>query len=81
MVYRFLLFQTKLIWSEAATIGALQKQVFLKISQYSQENTSVRVSHTSLRTPFFTEHFWTTGSFWCYPGASQGVNLIVRNIS
>ena len=30
--------------AEAATRGVLQKKMFLKVSQYSQENTCVRVS-------------------------------------
>ena len=32
------------IWSEAATEGSLQKKVFLKIPQNSQESTCGRVS-------------------------------------
>ena len=32
------------IYSEAATRGVLEKKVFLKISQNSQENTRTRVS-------------------------------------
>ena len=31
-------------WSEAATTGVIEKKVFLKISQNSQENTCARVS-------------------------------------
>ena len=32
-------------YKEAATGGALQKKVFLKISENSQENTCVRMSY------------------------------------
>ena len=50
--------------SEAATKGALWKEVFLEISQNSQENTCARVSFNKVAglSPFFTEHLWTTAS-------------------
>ena len=55
--------------SEAATEGVLMDKV-LKILQNSQEKTCVRLWHRCfpvnfaklLRTPFFTEHHWTTAS-------------------
>ena len=57
--------------SEAATGGVLYKEVFLEISQNSQENTYARVSflmklqaefrEISKKT-FFTEHLWAAAS-------------------
>ena len=47
--------------TEAATGGVLQKNVFLEISQNSQENTCAKVSFlTKLKA--FSEHLRTTAS-------------------
>ena len=60
---------------EAVVQRCFVKKVFLEISQNSQENTCARVSFLRLwhrcfpvnfvkflRTPFLTEHLWTTAS-------------------
>ena len=60
------------VFEEAATRGALWKQVFLEISQNSQENnflkkeTLAQVFYCEFceisKKAFFTEHLWTTAS-------------------
>ena len=73
---------------EAATAGVLQKKIFLKVFQYSRENTCVEVSfeETSAqafsceycviyKNTFFEEHLQTTASIERYLNVLWALNL------
>ena len=66
--------------SEAATRGVLQENVFLEISQNSQENNFIKKETLALvfscefceisKNTFFTEHLWATAAVRFFTFAS-----------
>ena len=66
--------------SEAATRGVLQENVFLEISQNSQENNFIKKETLALvfscefceisKNTFFTEHLWATAAVSFFTFAS-----------
>ena len=78
-IFEFIFNETR-INSEAATRGVLQENVFLEISQNSQENNFIKKETLALvfscefceisKNTFFTEHLWATAAVSFFTFAS-----------